>query len=310
VYPGEGPKIKAEIKAKVDKITSIKHTEEPSMLIGVFDSINPDSKIVVGYYNSMSSSRAQLYSYIRLDRVAFVQSIPSVAMVVDDKNARGGIRVDKTLYKKYVEELLDVARRLRLRGENEIPDESGVCIEEGFIASPLDFRSERIAIGFRFPEFPDVTFAVETVSTDRPSKEDSLEAMLEGGREGAAEMGLSALYSRIKFLRKADRAIGKWEGAEALARVPGKDGSPETHDFTFKTPGAAKDMLRPYVRIDLYTGVKVNTRGAVPPSLTDEEAVAMWDKLTSTIRVRPMKETPPGGKGKPESSPPAPKPGA
>ncbi|MCL1861396.1 MAG: T6SS immunity protein Tli4 family protein, partial [Proteobacteria bacterium] len=154
VYPGEGPKIKAEIKAKVDEITSVKHTEEPSMLIGVFDSVNPDSKVVAGYENRFDTLGAQLYSYIRLDKTAFAQSRPSVALVVSDENARLGIREDKTLYKQKVEELLDVARRLRLRNENEIPDEPGVCIEEGFIASPLDFRSERIAIGFRFPEMP------------------------------------------------------------------------------------------------------------------------------------------------------------
>ena len=300
VFPGEGHKLKEEIKAKVDEISSEKHRKEPSMLIGVFDSINPDSKIVVGYESSFYTTGAQLYSYIRLGNTAFVQSIPSSSLVVSDKNARLGIREDKTLYKKDVAELLNIARRLRLRDENEIPDEPGVCIEEGFIASPLDFNSERIAIGFRFPEVPDVTLAIETISTARPTEDDTLKAALKGGQEGARVLGLSSLFSRIRFLRKHDRAIGNWKGAEALSRLPSKDGSPETHDFMFIAPGVANDMLRPYVKINFYTGVEENSRGQVQPSLTDNEAVAMWDKLTTTIRVRPTKEKPSDGEAQPE----------
>jgi hypothetical protein len=304
VYPGEGYKLKAEIKTKVDKITSEKHKKEPSMLIGVFDSVNPDSKIVVGYEDRHDTLGAQLYSYIRLDKTAFVQSRPSAPLVVTDKSARMGVREDKTRYKEYVEQLLNVACRLRLRDENEIPDEPGVCIEEGFIASPLDFESERIAIGFRFPELPDVSLAVDAISTDRPTEDDTLEAALKGGQEGAKELGLSSLYSRIKTLRKKDRLIGKWDGAEALSRLPSKDGSPETHDFMFIAPGVAKDMLRPFVKIMFYTGVKGNARGQVQPSLTDEEAIAMWDKLTSSIRVRPVKGIPSDGETKPDAPAP------
>jgi len=68
----------------------------------------------------------------------------------------------------------------------------------------------------------------------------------------------------------------------------------------FIAPGVANDMLRPYVKINFYTGVEENSRGQVQPSLTDNEAVAMWDKLTTTIRVRPTKEKPSDGEAQPE----------
>jgi hypothetical protein len=258
------------------------------MLIGVFDSVNEDSKIVVGYKDTSYNNFVRLHSYIRLDKIAFVQSIPSSGMGFTDTD--GKRKTDKNAYKKDVEELLSIARRLRLRDENEIPDEPGICIEEGFIASPLDFDSERIAIGFRFPELPDVSLAVHTISMEHPSEDSTLEAALKAGREEANEEGWGALFKRIKTLRKQDRTIGKWEGAEALSRLPSKDGSPETHDFMFIAPGFGKDLLRPFVKIMFYTGVKENARGQVQPSLTDEEAVALWDKLTSTIRVRPTKD--------------------
>ena len=286
VYPGKGATwINARIKARIDKITSEKHREEPSMLIGVFNSINSDSKIVVGYENEWDSFGADLYSYILMGNTAFVQLISGTPLSARDPS---GFKNDKTAYKEDVAYLLGIARRLRLRGENEIPNEHGVCIEEGFIALPPSYRTEHIAIGFRFPELPDVTFAVETRNTARPTKDSTLKAAREAGREIAELRGLGALFGRIQTLRERNCAIGEWKGAEVLLRLPGKDGYPESHEFDFIAPGVAKDMLRPHAKIMFYTGVKGNSRGMVPPSLTDEEAVALWDKLTSTIRVRPV----------------------
>jgi len=290
VYPRQGYMIKAEIKAKIDQITSREHTEEPSMLIDVVDSINADSKIVVGYKGRHSSSFAQLHSYIRLGETAFVQSNPSLVLAVEDKNDPFGQRVEKNVYKEDVAALLNIARRLRLRDENEIPDEPGVCIEEGFISAPLNYLFEWIRVGFRFPEYPDVSFSVQTRSTSRPNPEDSLEAAIKGGRRDALAAGFGALLKRVKTLRKGNRTIGQWEGAEVLDRLPSVDISPESHDFEFRSIGVAGDWLRPFVGISFLTAVKENSRAQVEPSLTDAEAIAMWDKLTSTIRVRPTKE--------------------
>ncbi|MCL1861508.1 MAG: T6SS immunity protein Tli4 family protein, partial [Proteobacteria bacterium] len=239
VYPDQGHIIKAEIKAKIDKITEEKHRSEPSMLKEVIDSVNSDSKIVVGYENFMSKNLYQLYSYIRLDKTAFVQSIPS-ALIKDEAK-----------YKRLTEELLSIARRLRLRAETEIPDEQGICIEEGFIPFPLDYDHEVIRVGFRFPEVPDVTFSIETYSMSEPSREDTLASAWELGQEAASSAGQSRLFARIKKLRWGDRVIGQWEGAEGLMRLPSDGLEPETHEFQFKTPGVGKDLLRPAVTLKL-----------------------------------------------------------
>jgi hypothetical protein len=42
----------------------------------------------------------------------------------------------------------------------------------------------------------------------------------------------------------------------------------------------------------MQTGVADNAAGATKASLTDEEAIAVWDKITSTIRVRPTSAAP------------------
>ena len=76
-YPGQGHLIPTQIRDKVEEIKKIKHLKEPSMLIGVFDGPNSDSKIVVGYESRHGSALVQLHSYIRLGKDAFVQAVPS-----------------------------------------------------------------------------------------------------------------------------------------------------------------------------------------------------------------------------------------
>jgi hypothetical protein len=196
VYPNEGGYIGREIRKKVDEINSEKHNTEPSMLIGVFDSVNPDSKIVVGYETSFSVSFANYYSYIRLGQTGFTQNILEVGLTVDDKSDPWGFRVDKTAYVKIVDELRDIASRLRLRADDEIPTDLGVCIESGFLSAGLEYDLELISIGFRFPEYPDVSFSVQTWSTDEPNDEDTLEAALARGRKQAGLMGLGESCTR------------------------------------------------------------------------------------------------------------------
>lgn len=296
-YPDQGIKIPAQIHDKVKEIEKIKHWEEPSTLIGVFDGPNAESKIVVGYESGHDTGLIQMHSYIRLGRHAFVQSAPSAAL--DDLPGGGD---DKTSYKKHVAQLQDTARRLRVREETEIPTEPGLCIEAGFIAGGDKY--EMTSVGFRFPEFPDITFSIQAQKTDRPDEANSLEASLKDGKEFAGVAGMGNLYSKIKTLREGKRRMGDWEGAEKLARMPAqKDGTPSVHEFMFKSIGVANDPLRPLIDMDLHSGIQENTKGVNEPSLKDDEAVALWDKLTTSIRARPT-----GGGATAEPDNPAPRP--
>lgn len=281
-YPGEGSKIAAETKDKEDALKEEKHIREPSTYIGTFDGPNPQSKIVVGYKDFESSGLVQLHSYIRLGRDAFVQSA-SIAALEELPDGK----TDKSSYMKHVGELRDIARRLRVRDEREIPIEPGLCIEAGFLSDGIP-DVELTSIGFRFPEYPDVSFSIQTIKTDRPDYSNSLEWSLKKGEEYAGLAGQAMRYVRGKVFRKGERTIGDWSGAEQLGRMPSEGEAPSVHDFLFKSIGVAKDAMRPIVSIELNTGVDGNTSGASTPSLKDEDAIALWDRLTATIRARPV----------------------
>ncbi len=292
-YPNQGHLVPAQIRDKVKELEEIRHLKEPSTLIGTFDGPNPDSKIVVGYESFETSGLVQLHSYIRLGKHAFVQSAAGAALGRDASGV-----VNKNRYHQYVSEMQAIARRLRIREETEIPSEQGICIEAGFVAGSGMWTAEMTSIGFRFPEYPDVTFSIRTIKTDRPDETNSLEWSLRKGKEFAGVAGIGDLYARIKTLREGKRRIGDWEGAEKLARKPPVKENPSVHEFMFKSIGVANDPLRPMIDIDLHTGVEENIQGVNEPSLKDDEAVALWDKLTRSIRNRPT------GQGETSAPPP------
>lgn len=229
-----------------------------------------DSKDRVGYY---------INSYVSVGKDLFVMNYGSV------------------LHQDYdLDEFNTLAANLRLLADEEVPEEPGTCIGRGFLSMELDY--ERVRIGVRLQEFPDVHLSID-VHKNRERLEESgrLERMLEQGEQLAKAQGHGAAYARIKTLRRGARELGPWKGFEMLARKPAYNDDTEAHEFYFHSLGAVNDSLRPQLDVRLNSGVKNNRTASIKPSLTDEEAIALWDKLIGTIRVR---ET---GNAKPSADP-------
>lgn len=231
----------------------------------VIDGIVPGQKIVidskdgVGYY---------INSYVPIGEGLFVQHVGS--LMHQDYDAR--------LFN-------DVAKHLRLRGDDEIPAEPGTCIAGGFL--PISLEYERVTIGVRLKEFPDVHLSVEVhKNQDRLDEGGRLELMLKDGEESAKRRGNGDAYARIKTFRRGDMQLGVLKGYEMVARKPAYKDDTDAHEFRFQSLGAVHDPLQPRLDIRLDTGVKNNRTARTAPSITDEEAIALWDKLIGTIRVR------------------------
>lgn len=229
----------------------------------VIDGAAPGQKLVFGYRDQGSYT---VESFIPIGDDLFIQH--GASHPKDDS----------------VNSLNKTATLLRLRADDESPTETGVCIEGGFVALQPEF--ERASIGVRLKEFPDVHFSVAVVKNQDYLIESS---GLEKRLDAAAKEG-GSWYSRIKFFRRGPRQLGNWNGFEVLARKPAQEHTTESHEFAFVSLGAVRDSLLPELDIKLDTGVKDDQTASVAPSITDEEAVALWDKLVSTIRVRPTGE--------------------
>lgn len=181
------------------------------------------------------------------------------------------------------------AKTLRLRTEDDIPSEEGYCIEHGFMASSFYGDQEIINVGIHLPSLPDVTFSINSnkdAYSDYPKEEFArmkVEELSLLARIRQAQQQQGSNYPNRTLLREGKRNVQHWHGEESLIRRP--DG---THDFEWGFVGTPKDVANPpEFGAAMFTKVEHNMVGAAEAaSLSDDEAVALWDKLLSGLKFR------------------------
>lgn len=270
-YPNQAHIVGAEVQSKLAEYARQKHETEPSMLVSVQDGPQPGSRILVGYARPWSTSFVNIDGYFPLAPHAFLVTAKDV--LANEWREAG-------------EEIKDLARRLRPRSADDLPADPGLCIESGFIAEAEGKYYELISIGFRI--LPDVHFSLQSLKKDRPVASDSLaeaERRVEKAKHMAEAMGLGDEYAKITWLRKGRRSFAGQEAFEYGGRYPEVRGN--THEFHLETAGEPGNPLKPTWRVDMDTGVVGDKPGAKAPSLRDEDAVALWDRLLGSVRPRP-----------------------
>ena len=243
-------------------------------LIGnIRDGVLPGQKLVFGAKSSIGYT---IHSYMPIGRDLFVLERGNVAEA-----------------EEAVREMNRFATQLRLRDDYEIPVEQGFCVDGGFVDIQPEY--ENTAFGLRFKEFPDVRFSIQTLKNrDYLQESSSPSALRKSARERASVIQLASFFARVTTLREGRRQLDGWEGEEILTRRPEYKDDTDAHEFRFFSVGQRHDALHPLLDIRMDTGVKENAKASVKPSLTDEAALALWDKLLPTIRVRrPSDATPP-----------------
>ncbi|MET0268351.1 MAG: T6SS immunity protein Tli4 family protein, partial [Duganella sp.] len=185
--------------------------------------------------------------------------------------------------------LKSASKLLSSRSENEIPQSPGLCIDGGFVSESPLLTHENFSVGIRLAEFPDVHFSIATTKKEFFHDSDALEPRLRAAEEEAKLSGFGSWYSRIKILRQGNATIEHWNGYEVLARKPAQADQKEAYEFAFLSQGEPKNPYLPLLDIKLHSGVSDNKTGLVKTSISDDDAVVLWDKLTQSIRTRPVK---------------------
>ena len=191
-------------------------------------------------------------------------------------------------YHEAVAELNRVAPLLRPRQQDEIPSEPGICLDGAFIMAPPTSIYEAVTLGVRLRQFPDVHFSIEMITKNRNVEDDSLESRAAAAEDEARRSGAGVWYDRVKVFRRGARKIGSWMGSEFLARKPSIGRVKESHEFAYFSHGEPGNAMAPAVDIALDTGVRGNKASGMESSITDEEALYLWDKITSSIRPWPL----------------------
>lgn len=282
VYPDGVDAVKAMAQKFIDELKTEKaiYQNHVPLLISADHVRQPDGEIITGYESFEAIDEFKINGYFRLDKDG---------VVIESRPLRE--EKDET-----VADITSIASRLRHRGESEVPTEPGNCIEYAFLKDKPKLsendRFEHIRIGFRLQEFPDAHLSIYVApSNPYNPQSDSLEARWKRIVDEAT-LDEKKELAAIRFLRKSARQIHEWQtGFEVLTRSPDEERSHSHHEFQMKFVGVPHDLFNPYADIQFQTGVANNAAGATKASLSDEEAIAVWDKITSSIRVRPTGAT-------------------
>jgi hypothetical protein len=174
---------------------------------------------------------------------------------------------------------------LHARHSDDTPSQPGFCLKDGFISNDGATRQfEDAAITFKFARWPGVWVSVETTTVTKLG-EPSLLQRIDGSRVWEA---YKDVVSQVRTLRRGQRTINGRAGEEFLVTIP-TDGGYRLHQFHWEAQGAeVGNGLQPTLTVELESGMTRENGVPVRPRLTDEQAVALFDAVTNSVRLRPV----------------------
>ncbi|CAN5861877.1 T6SS immunity protein Tli4 family protein [soil metagenome] len=179
--------------------------------------------------------------------------------------------------------ITDLLERARGRDINDIPTEPGLCFDGGFVALKAGKEDEFYAT-FNFKKMPDVDFRLSIYSGLNGDT-----TLLERG----ADLNQMVSNNNGKVLHKGPVSIVGAEQVEEwlMAGDMEQGGGKFMKGHYFKLEGNSKggSPQRPNFELVMENGGTVDEGIPKPTkaSLSEAEALALWDAVSKTLRLRP-----------------------
>jgi len=180
-----------------------------------------------------------------------------------------------------IENLSKLVAKLVPNPDNVVPTEPGFCIHRAWFRDPLTAnQGEQIMMHAQLPGHPDVELMSILAAGNKPPAQ----SLLERNVDTMAKLS-SSEKARVSALRAHPRTIGAMIGDEVVTRVT-ENNDAVVYSFTWEVNGTEDNVLIPHFVFEMNTGESKN--GPVPSSLSQDAALALWDKIASSIRLRPV----------------------
>jgi hypothetical protein len=169
---------------------------------------------------------------------------------------------------------------------NQKPPEPGFCMDRAYFRDPLKAeQGEQITMFANLPNHPDLDFNLMMIAGIKPDKD----GLLKRGEESEAEL---TFLEKMRFsrLRAAPRVIGGLSGEELVRRVIERNDA-TVYSFRWEVNGIEDDVFTPHLVFSMMTG-KSNA-GPVPTSMSEDAALKLWDRISSSIRLGALRERKP-----------------
>ena len=181
--------------------------------------------------------------------------------------------------RKFKAKLIELLLRLKALPHNVLPQEAGFCMVGAYIAGPNQVEGEIADFGIDLKDHDDVTFNVRTTVIDAPR----LHPMLVD-REGSIVKQMGTMMSGVKTLRKRKFQINGQEAQEWSISTRDKEGV--SYQFLIEVRGVPKSASQPEMHIEMNVG-GYGPGGWHAASLSEGQAMALWDALLDSIKLRP-----------------------
>jgi hypothetical protein len=183
---------------------------------------------------------------------------------------------EKEKYIQFVNKMFGAIRPLE---PDEIPKEHGFCFEHSILRDkPRPQISERVIATGIWGDHPDVPITFASLTNNEHLDPPLLQRLKQSGHS-----------SGTKVLRSGFRSMASGEvGEEHLIRVRDRNGV-RRHLFIWEAQGRPDYQYEhPQLRLDMSTGN--GRQGPEDSSLTDEDALKVWDTMVNSIRLRPVEQ--------------------
>lgn len=177
-----------------------------------------------------------------------------------------------------VENLSRLVAQLVPNATNQIPAESGFCVDRAYFRDPIKAEQhEQVMMLATLPSRPDIDFMLILAAGIAPDQNGLL------ARDAAAEDRLS-LFEKMRMtkLRAGARTIGSLPGEEVIRAIT-EENDAVVHNFWWEVGGTKDKVLVPHIVFKMNTGNGDN--GPVSPSLSERVAIGLWDTISSSIRL-------------------------
>ena len=172
--------------------------------------------------------------------------------------------------------------RMRLRDPDGIPGERGFCTQRAVFVEPLPpHKTEHVVMHLGLPGHPDLGMAF-SIMPGASTERSLLKRVAETDAQASADETL-----RVTKLRSHKRSIHGIDGDEVLERVRELNFT-TGYAFVWEAQGVQNDNLHPYLLLNMETGSNSRPSGEpVDSSLHQDAALALWDRISSSIRPQP-----------------------
>ncbi len=265
----------AELRAKPDRLGGNSNLE-------VAKRVRTDA----GFVGKIFVHNRKVTEYTSTDGYSLERS-RSEGVAVEALMHGSGISVDVTIDyydPDQVDNLIKLVSQLVPNPENKIPSEPGFCIDRAYVRDPLRAAQlERLTMFARLPSHPDIQFTLILLAGTQPDDKGLLE------RRAQTEAGLAAIVPkfRISTLRAAERVIHGLGGDELVTRFH-EENDAIVYSFWWEVNGTKDNVFVPHLSFTMETG-KGNHQ-PVQSSLSERAALALWDRIVGSIRVRPTQQ--------------------